>query len=233
MPSAVLRVAAVGTYDAWTLAAGANKVVAVDSGDPVTHDDATTNISDFTVNDKESYTVLSAGSPAMGAISAISIGVRSNDNTALATIGAFVRVNGVDGVELQFVSTGTGVYTTRNLANPLKSGSVPVQGSDVQYSNLNFQVCVRFVTPGGATHTISTLWMDLTFVPPSGGFAALVIQWLGPLVAVGLHEIPKIAQAIHRKTRGDLLIQPSEYAAVYRELREGRFARHFFLGAHA
>lgn len=230
MPSAVLRVAAVGTYDAWILGPGANKVVAVDSGNPVTHDDATTSISSAIVGNKESYTLLSAGSPAIGAISAISIGIRDQDNTGASTIGAFVRVGGVDGVQQTYTASGTGVWTTRTISNPLKSGSVAVQGGDVRYSDPNFQIVIQYVNTGVTTHTVSTFWMDMTFSAPPGGFIALISSFLGPLVAVGIHEIPKLAGHIHRLTKGDLLIQPEEYVALYRELREGRRAKHFLMG---
>ena len=227
MPNAILRPAAVGAYDAWGLTAGANKVVAVDPGDPVSHDDATSYITSTAAGQIQSYTVLSAGSPAIGTITTLLIRDRDND-VGSDTLGAFVRVAGVDGVQQNVVVGTSAAWTTRTLAtNPLKSGSVALLGTDIRYSDVNFQIAIK-LQAGGTNINSTSFWGDLTFLYPPGGFVCVIGQWLGPLVAVGLAEMRRLATALAQ--RSGCLITPDEYETAWRELREGRRARHFLMG---
>lgn len=66
-----------------------------------------------------------------------------------------------------------------------------------------------------------------------GAFAALMLQWLGPLVAVGLHELPKIAGAIRARSRGRVRFHRAELEPAWRELREYRYPRSWFRPALA
>ncbi len=73
------------------------------------------------------------------------------------------------------------------------------------------------------------IYADITWVTASGSFAYLLWPFVGPLVAVGWHEIPRLARAVSRLSRGRLRILPGEHRALWRDLRRGR-ARHFDLG---
>lgn len=80
----------------------------------------------------------------------------------------------------------------------------------------------------GGNVLVSTLSWDVTYLA-SGGGLVFMIGALGPLVAIGLHELPAIARALYRKT-GKLLL-PDEYMAAWRALRAARHPRYFLLGA--
>ncbi|KKK58171.1 hypothetical protein LCGC14_3047100, partial [marine sediment metagenome] len=43
---------------------------------------------------------------------------------------------------------------------------------------------------------ISTLWGELDFEPPAGGFALFVAQWLPPLMAVASHALARSEAAM-------------------------------------
>lgn len=59
----------------------------------------------------------------------------------------------------------------------------------------------------------------------------LIFEWLGPLVAVGLHEMPSLARSLWVASEGRHRLQMEELETAWRELREGRYARHFLMGA--
>ena len=228
MPTAILRPAAIGTYDAWTLTAGASKVAAIDSGDPVSHDDATSYLTATGVN-RQSFTVLTAGSPGIGAITSLTLKSRDFDPPgAGARLAAFVRVNGVDGVDQEVTFGGTSAWVTRTVAtNPLKSGSVALLAGDIKYSNTNFQM--GFLgTPDGTNINMTTFWGELVYVQLGVGMV-LQLGSLGPLVAVGLSDLPGIAREVFLRT--GQIITPDEYLSTWRELREWRWPRHFLMGA--
>lgn len=70
--------------------------------------------------------------------------------------------------------------------------------------------------------------VDVTFIAPDGGFAFLIGQYLGPLVAVGLHEMPALLREIERLSRRRLRFLPGEGLTAWRELREASRRRFFF-----
>jgi hypothetical protein len=60
--------------------------------------------------------------------------------------------------------------------------------------------------------------VDYNFV--SGVTVAMIFQWLGPLVAVGLHEMPALSRELWR--RSGIFLRPRELEAAWREMREDR-----------
>lgn len=70
--------------------------------------------------------------------------------------------------------------------------------------------------------------VDVTFVVPEGGFAFLIGQYLGPLVAIGLRDTPALLREIERLSRGRLRFLPGEDLAAWRELRDARWPHFFF-----
>lgn len=63
-----------------------------------------------------------------------------------------------------------------------------------------------------------------------GGFNFIIAQWLGPLVAVGLHEVARLAAHLYRRSGRRVRVLPEEYVRLWREMREARNPSYFFLG---
>jgi hypothetical protein len=69
--------------------------------------------------------------------------------------------------------------------------------------------------------------VDFNFV--IGGGVAMIFQLLGPLVAVGLHEMPRLGLELFR--RHGLRMRPEELRRAWLEMREHTSSRRVFLGA--
>lgn len=227
MPLLIVRPAAVGTYDTATLVAGANKVVAVDTGDPVSHDENTSYIRFDSAGNQESYTVTAAGTPAIGTINSLSLKTRDNDSAG-QTLRRFVRVGGTDGVNHDTVVGSSGTYTNRSVT-PLKSGSVAVLPADILWSSTNFQMAAGM--PAGVNLALTSLWMELDYAPPSGGWESVIVHFLGPVLgaALLLSDMPRLIAAYNRAARGECVIHGREAVELYRDLRANRYPRHFLL----
>jgi hypothetical protein len=70
---------------------------------------------------------------------------------------------------------------------------------------------------------------DVDFNYLNGVSLAMIFEILGPLVAVGLHELPLLRWELYR--RGRLWLHRHELDQVWRDLRAARHPRHFLLGA--
>lgn len=86
---------------------------------------------------------------------------------------------------------------------------------------------VNFLSNDGVTGWCTELYYDISWDPIIGGFRAMLISVLGPLVAVGLAEMPAIAREVFRRSR--TRIAPAAYARLWREVREDRARRYVFL----
>jgi hypothetical protein len=78
--------------------------------------------------------------------------------------------------------------------------------------------------------TYVTGTVDWTAAP--GFWACLVTGLFGSLVGIGMQHAAGLAREISLRRRS-LGILASEHSEMIREIREGRYARHFFLGANA
>ena len=78
---------------------------------------------------------------------------------------------------------------------------------------------------GTAAPSFYKLRTQVDFVPVIGGFISMVGQWLGPVVAVGLGDMARIAAAVHARSR--TLIKPEEYRQAWQELRAALYPAHF------
>lgn len=92
------------TYNTWTLGAGASKTAAVDPGNPVSHDDATSYISvTRTTSTRQAFTLLTAGRPDMAQVISVEAFCRwrnINNPTTAQELNIFARRNGTDGANL-------------------------------------------------------------------------------------------------------------------------------------
>jgi hypothetical protein len=188
MPTGLLRVktGAARRYDAWAIGAGASKKVAVDSLNPVTHDDDTTYIKDDT-GGAQSIEVFLAG-PAIKVLSigAVRTAARWKRATGLPPATYFFHIGGcfaagattfshtIDG------STGTGSYITAapaTLARPTGGSWVP---ADISGS---LQVYVDDPASTGEWR-VTTMWGEVDYLP----YSSVMIEqlwYMGAILSCG------------------------------------------------
>ncbi len=97
-----------------------------------------------------------------------------------------------------------------------------------QVDALSWGLVMIFIAHNGVQGIVTKLWLDVDWDPAITGFKAFLFSVLGPLVAVGLHEMPGLAAEVLRRAR--TRIPPEEYLRAWRELREDRGRRYFVLG---
>lgn len=218
MPTAILRPSAIGSHNGWGLTVGSSKPSACDPGDPLAHDDASSYLTSD-VN-RQTFTVQATGSPGVGSINSLLLKIRvlrDIDGESPADASAFVRVNGVDGVSQTVSCADTPAWRTYTAAtNPLKSGSVALVGSDIKYSDTNFQMGGH--NPGAAAIPLTSFWGELNYNPAGGGFAFLLCSALGMFHGLTLNDMPTMAHKLW--TKSEILIHPHEYALALRELKD-------------
>jgi hypothetical protein len=154
----------------------------------------------------------------VGRVNSCQVGVRAFSDIAAScnllvftdTLVSRINVVPMQDVVTQHLSAAFTTYTTK-----------------AQVDALGWGLRVDFVAHNGVQAFITELWMDVNWDPAISGFKGLLLA-LGPLVAVGLAEMPAIARELARRTRTRIL--PREYAAAWRELREDRARRYFVLG---
>ena len=88
------------------------------------------------------------------------------------------------------------------------------------------EIGVWLTSAGFGDALCTTLWWVITHKVAPRGFVCVIGQWLGPLVAVGLSEMRRLATELSR--RSPHLITPDEYMTAWRELREARNRRFYF-----
>jgi hypothetical protein len=227
MAEAILRPSAEGTYTQWTLGAGASKAVATDPGDPISHDENTSYITaDTSAADKTQSVYLDTGLPLdISEVTQLDFTVRSLKSTAAESyIYTFLRLGSTNGAEeYQTLTQSYADYERAAIARP--GGGSWVKGDFVA---TNLQGVVRAYNGYPNTYRTTSIWCVLTYVPVVGGFVFHML-FMGPLIALGLHEMPALARALQRRT--EFLIQPHEYERAWREWREHRFPRHFLIGS--
>jgi hypothetical protein len=84
-----------------------------------------------------------------------------------------------------------------------------------------------WITGSVANCRIYKMNFDVDFNYVTGVTVAMILQWLGPLVAVGLYEMPRLALELRR--RSGILLRRHELEAAWREMREHRARRHFLV----
>lgn len=226
MAIAILRPGAIGTYDAMLLSAGASKVAAIDSLDPVSHDDDTTYLSQSAGGGAQTFTVSSGSIPPV-------------ISTVISLTGHIRNRAEVD--------TEDAYYAFRMRLSGTDSDSSAQTNSTTSYVNLNYATLAR---PGGGSwgagdittalefgskHTANNLasrhtsyWVDLSYTISKGDQVILIIGLLGAFVNVGLHEMPRFAQHLARVTRGWLIYQSNELRGLCEDMRSFRHPSRFF-----
>lgn len=211
----------IGAYhDNWTLGAGANKVVAVQ-----TDDGDTSYIFDTGANDEQSFNMdLVAGF--FFSVSTITMGFKGRGTTTgTQPYSLFGTRNSATN---DYFGTGAQPvgYTLTTAARATK----PTGGAWTP-AILDATEAIIFAQTPDDSPTFFCTWIywDVTGVPFAGGIAQLIAS-LGPLVAVGLHEMPKLIRHLYRvSSPRRVLIEPHEVTLAWREMREDRHPRHFFM----
>jgi hypothetical protein len=225
MPSVNVPALAIGTDDTWNFV-GSGKVAAINA------DDADTSYIFIASpqNAKQGFTadygsVIGGGAAGVGVVNSIGVYSKSRFNGGTsAKFRHYVYLSGsyTEGAQ----QTPTGSYADFNSNALARPGGGSWGSADLTGTEWGF----KYDEAPNANNLQTYGYLKLSYEPVSGGFAALVFSVLGPLVAVGLTEIPRLAREIALRTRGCIRLRSDEHAAIFRDLREGRYARHFLMG---
>lgn len=162
MPTATIQVAAVTSPDQWNLAAGTNKVMAVNSPD----NDWTTCIESHTNGHSEQYSLAAHSIPAGSTINSISVYTRCRAE------GGAQQVNLIERLHLggNSSSSPTNIYTA-SWTSFTDSISRPGGGSWTLSDIASLEVSIYRVSGSGPAYCTS-LWIivDYTLPKPSGMF---------------------------------------------------------------
>lgn len=129
----------------------------------------------------------------------------------------------------------SGEYPNARLTNTLTEAitwySVGVDYGELPatINGLQYMAGVQFVSsPDGGVSWVYEINFDVSYEFVSGVTVAMIFQWLGPLVAVGLNEMPRLSLELWR--RAGVYLRPHELEPAWRELREDRARRYHTLG---
>lgn len=216
---------AIGTFDQWTLENGASKAAAVNPGDPPSHDDDTSNLSVGASSVKQGFTLTNKPTAGeMGSVNSVNWLARAR-STASQNITArwILSATEVSGGTL---ALGTG-YTNVSLSAIARPGGGSWTPSDILDSSL--EVIIQSSGGISGTQRCTSLWMQVDYNVPSGGFVFMLLELLGPVFGAGLllHEVAAAA----RLARPRVLLSPDEVRRAWAELRRPRRTG-FVLVAH-
>lgn len=197
-----------GTDVGWALGAGASTQAAVQPPD----DAGATYI--FTLGNARHGFVITPLPPQASVVGSHTTRRHMRQVTNTGSSNIFLRLAGsyTDGAVV-----AEGAYANHddgNLARP--GGGVYTLPSDVNATELG----VRSTANTGEQDCDTLSWfVDWDAVP--SGFAAFAGAWLGPWLgaAIALHEIPRLAGALFRRSRGVHLIRPESFRALFEGLR--------------
>jgi hypothetical protein len=232
MPTAYLRPSGVGTYDFWSLGAGASKTAAVDPGNPPSPNDATYITIGLApgANNRQSF-FLNTGIPSGTILTVSNVNMISRARCE-AEIGDpesyfhYMIRNGVLGdgsnpgaspPEEDFVPTTS--FATNTTSSYPRPNSGTWVGSDFVAGNIEGGVVVN--TDNGRVMDVSAIWAELLYTPVTGGYVVALFELLGPVFGAGL-LLREVAEAA-RLVRASVLLSPAEVVEAWRELREHRY----------
>lgn len=210
MPTDTVVPTADGTDNAWSLQGTTKASVLTDSND---------GNYVYALTAVKQCMVMSNLSGQAGVISSVTHNYRIIDNGE--ALRPYVKLSGSFTYGTQRTAGGAWTNYSEALAKP---GGGSWGGNDAD----NMECGVEKVTAVSQYGFCSEMSATVVWTPPSGGFVFFLFQWLGPLVAIGLADMPKLASAIHRLSRSRVLIRPDEYAQAWRDLRDYRAPRHWF-----
>ena len=209
---------AIGTYNGWTLENGASKPAAVDPGDPPSHDDDASNLSITASGVKQGFTL--TNKPTAGEMATIN-GVNwltrakstASQNITARWILSATEVSG----GLQALGAG---YTDVSLTGIARPGGGSWTPADILDSSL--EVIIHSSGAISGTQRCTSLWMQVDYNVPAGGFVFMLLSLLGPVFGAGvlLREVAEAARLI----RGRVLLSQDEVRRAWAELRRPRAA---------
>lgn len=209
MPLKILRpLATSATYNSMALAAGASMVAAVDTGDPVAHDDSTSYLTSN--NQPQAFTLTGKPSPPFR-VNSVKTGCRHIQLAGGPSAGARMRLGGVDSATLYHSAPG-GSWTTPALVSHARPGGGAWTDTDIGAATLEMFFWNDVI---GASAGFTSMWVELDYSTP-GGFVFFMLS-VAPFVGAGLGlvHMPRLAAALARGGGGLLL--PQEYAQALRE----------------
>lgn len=228
MAIAYLNPIAVGTYNSWTLASGANRWDAVALPD----DDATTRMSNTGGSSRQAYYVEAL----LGAesINSVKVYIRHRLTTHYSPgssegIGVGIRLGTSEDDKTPHTATNTWSWRTDTTAGFNRPGGGSWTGADFPGGGAGAQIYARFPLSGTASVLeMTTLVFEVDYVPQAGGggFAFGVASILGALGAnILLREMPLLRAELWRRRR--LLLSREEVLKTWQELRSHRYPKHF------
>ena len=228
MAIAYLRPSAVGTYNFWTLGAGASKEAACDPGASLSHDENTSYISiglSPGANNQQSF-YLNTGLPAaIKSVNSVAMNFRhrTSGTGGVEGVGHFLRLGSTNGTGYGFtMQEGYLTATTSSYGRPGGGSWVPGD-----FTTNNIQGASYVNSDNAQPARVTSIWATLDYEVPDavGGFAFGVASILGALGAgILLREVPLMQIALAR--RGWLLSR-EEVLKTWQELRSHRYPKHF------
>lgn len=156
---------------------------------------------------------------------------RVNTCTVRARAGSDIAASANFGMQTPI---GVGRISANPVADVItnySSAPFTTYGTKPLVDALDWVVFFNFVAHPGVLVSVYEIYLDVDWDPAINGLKGMMFSILGPLVAVGLHEMPGLAAELWR--RGRTRITPDEYLRAWRELREDRGRRYFVLGRPA
>ncbi len=237
MPIAIIRPSAIGSLgNGWTLSAGASKQAAVDPGDPVSHDDNGTYISVAAApgaNLQSFY--MNTWSATIVDISNVYVLARGGlSSGGVETLTVLLYRAGVSGAAVTTTGAYYTTFGTSGYARP--SGGTWVAAD---FATNNIQLTCNVPTDSALAARMTSMWIEVTYTAPSGGFAMFVASLLGAVPAgLLLADMPKLAAEVLRCSHlrygvhrtGAVRIPPSEYQSALDDLKAYRYPSHVLIG---
>lgn len=228
MASINLEPAVIGAQNAMTLEAGATKVAATKLPD----DDLTTRIRGVSGQQQSFYVDVLTG--AADVLTVTTFGRNSLDthgspgSNETCSIGALRSGS----ASVAATSQGTNTWGFRtDSGSQARPGGGSYTPADFPGGSAGMEVWVQGPNAGlGSGWRVTTMYFTVTYNFAPGGIASFCGQLVGPLVAVGLWEIPKLVGHLYKVSGSkQFKLSPAEYLTLYRELKEGKRAKHFLM----
>src|SRR5574341_1110201 len=225
-------------HDAWTNVGGANKNASTRVGGgrtgPVTHDDATSYISEATTNDSQALNMDWPGP--IGSISLFNANFRhATDGVAVTRQAFFLNAAGTTGsnwgsvndASLSWADTGPTDITAGGTYRP---GGGSWESGDFANDATIFGRVAQVA--GAGTALVTSVWGTLTYVPPIGGFAILLqLAGLSALPFIGRMDFQQFMRYLswrRRFHRRHTLLTADEVRKAWDELKAYRYPTFFF-----
>lgn len=218
-------------YDAWSGTGGNKNSAARPTGGrtgPMVHDDATTSIS--SPGTVPAAQALNTDWPSpVGSISGITLAMRDTSGGFRERRCYFVNASGTPGTIVHDVGDITGYRTVGpSDASGARPGGGSWVASDVADDKTTFLAVDHIVGTGGVS--VTSVWGELTYVTPSGGFVPLFysLPFVGLLLnQVDMDRVLEWRRLYHPR---HTILTELERDQAWRELKEYRNPTFFFLG---